>query len=158
MSRPSSLCRLRGRGRQMSRACFVPDFGRARGSHGYRGHEGSRPTHAKPGLAAAALGLLWVGIGIKGRKLAWTWRRRVTPWLARRRITQQRVHLASSLRGPKGLALLVTLSQCLPAAPADDSQLLCSRWGPKVRVPLHRRMLPLPAPSSNIPFLPGFSF
>ena len=100
--------------------------------------------------------LLWVGMGIKGRKLAWTWRRRVTPWLARRRITQQRVHLASSLQGPKGMALLGTLSQCLPTAPADDSQLLCSRWGPKVRVSLHRRMLPLPAPSSNIPLLPGF--
>ena len=158
MSRPSSLCPLRSRGRWMSRARFVPDFGRARGSHGHRGHEGSRAMHAKPGLVAAALGLLRVGMGIKERKLAWIWRRRVTPQLARRRITQQRVHLASSLRGSKGLALLVTVSQDLPAAPADDSQLLCSRRGPKVRVPLYRRILPLPAPSSTIPSIPGFSF
>ena len=155
MSRPSSLCPLRSRGRRMSRARFVPDFGRARGSHGHRGHEGSRAMHAKPGLVAAALGLLRVGMGIKERKPAWIWRRRVTPQLARRRITQQRVHLASSLRGSKGLALLVTVSQDLPTAPADDSQLLCSRRGPKVRVPLYRRILPLPAPSSTIPSIRG---
>lgn len=51
----------------MSRACFIPDFGRARGSHGYRGREGSRATHAKPGLAAAALFALG-GDGNQGKE------------------------------------------------------------------------------------------
>lgn len=49
----------------MSRACFVPDFSRARGSHGYRGHEGSRAMHAKPWSGCSCS---WFALGGDGNQ------------------------------------------------------------------------------------------
>lgn len=69
-------------------------------------------------------------------------------------IAQHRAHLASMLPGPQRATFTHKPVSVTATAPADDSQLPLSSWGPRTRVPLHRRAPLLPVPFFKAPLLP----
>ena len=116
--------------------------------------KGSCTMHAKPDLVAAALSLVWVGVGVK----AGTDLEEEGDFLAGEEedcLTKGIFVKCNSRTRRAGFAC--NLPRGLSAAPADDYQLL-SRARVRSRDPLYRWTLPLPAPCSQVPLLPGLSF